>query len=87
MDTEFNSILMGENIILSSNWTSIPITLEQHDTDIRHEALGNEQNPSTITMLRTNRNETVIFFQKDSIVAVNKIQIRYNIHNVIKQSN
>jgi len=87
MDIEFNNILMGENIILSSNWESIPITLEHPDTDIRHKALGNEQNPSTITMLRTNRNETVIFFQKDSIVAVNKIQIRYNIHNVIKQSN
>lgn len=83
METEFNNVMMGEKITLSGNWENIAITLEQPDTDIRHRTLGDNQNPSTVTMKRTNLNKTTISFHKDSIIAVNEIQIRYNINDVM----
>lgn len=84
MEGRFDSELMGEEITFNSYWSSPPRNPnEQIDEDVRWQSTGNEENPATVTMRRTNRMVTKITFHKDAIVAASPIRIRYNINDVI----
>ena len=84
MEREFDSELIGEEITFNSYWSSTPRNPDAPvDEDARWQSNGNEENPATVTMKRTNNIQTKITFQKDAIVAANSMRIRYNMNDVI----
>ena len=77
MEREFDTDLLGENIILI-RWSPVAGTI-----DMRQEAIGTEDNPSIVRMRRVNNIETTFTFRTGAIIVAEQDRIRCNTRDII----